>query len=230
MLGTLPSGGTGSPLNLQKRIGLIEGHLGSLLGLRVLDVGCGPGDYVRAMCARGADAWGVDLGAPPGERVIRCDAQALGFSSKSFDAVLLNEVLEHLDDQVAALDEARRVLRPGGVLLVFSPNRCYPFETHATRWRGRRVPYLLPGLPYVPRLLFDFQARNYWPWELRRVVRRAGFAILRTGYVWQTFEGLSRRALWIPRPRRLFAALERVPVIRALGVSQFIAAQRQGLA
>jgi hypothetical protein len=57
-----------------------------------------------------------------------------------------------------------------------------------------------PFVPYVPlrlgKKVFTYWARNYWPGELRRLVRRAGFTIVATDYVWQTFEaipGTSRR-------------------------------------
>lgn len=59
----------------------------------------------------------------------------------------------------------------GGALIVFSPNRLFPFETHgvALRGSGRKVPPAVPFIPWVPlrlgRLCFDYWARNYWPWE-----------------------------------------------------------------
>jgi hypothetical protein len=83
----------------------------------------------------------------------------------------------------------------------------------------------------IGRRIFTYWARNYWPWELRALVKAAGFGIQNTGYVWQTFEGISgeqprlvRRV--VPIVRAISDSLERTPVMRGLGVSQLIVATR----
>jgi ubiquinone/menaquinone biosynthesis C-methylase UbiE len=63
-------------------------------------------DFSPAMCAR--------LRAIPGARVLQCDATKLPFADDSFDTVIANHMLYHLDDPRAALREFARVLRPGG--------------------------------------------------------------------------------------------------------------------
>ncbi len=126
---------------------------------------------------------------------------------------------------------------PGGKVAVFSPNRLYPFETHGTFLRngGRRVPHWVPLVPYLPlplgRLFLRHWARNYWPGELRRRVRAAGFRILSHDFVWQTFENISGRQPEIVRRlapvlRRIAGGLERAPLLRAFGASQVIVAER----
>jgi hypothetical protein len=67
--------------------------------------------------------------------------------------------------------------------------------------------------------------------RVRRLIRAAGFHILSTGYLWQTFENISGRqprlvALAAPWLRRLASALERTPGVRAFGTSQVIVAAR----
>jgi hypothetical protein len=129
------------------------------------------------------------------------------------------------------------VLRPGGRLIVLSPSRLYPFETHGVFWRGtgRRVPHSVPFVPWIPLALgtrcFDYWARNFWPWELRREVRRAGFRVLAKGAVWQTFENISgRQPRWLTKLAPLLRALcglcERLPGLRAFGVSQLLVAEK----
>jgi len=244
-----PAGGdTAAPLNLRKRIAWIERFASPLAKRRVLDCGCGAGEYVRALLARGADAYGVEFdevklasaAARDGELAARLsvgDLEALAFPDESFDAALLNEVLEHIPDDGAALAEVCRVLRPGGRLILLSPTRLYPFETHGVFWRGRdrRVPHTVPGIPWIPLALgtrlFDYWARNYWPWELRALVELAGFRVIATGSIWQTFENISgRQPGWLARTRPLLRALcalcERIPGLRAFGVSQLIVAER----
>ncbi|SBT53392.1 class I SAM-dependent methyltransferase [Micromonospora narathiwatensis] len=78
-------------------------HLGRGLRLTLADLS-------PAMCER--------LRTIPGARVHQCDAADLPFSEASFDTVIANHMLYHLDDPVAALGEFARVLRPGGRLAV----------------------------------------------------------------------------------------------------------------
>lgn len=241
----VPAGGdTATPLNLAKRLSVIQRYA-TLRGRRVLDCGCGAGDYVFALQALGADAWGIEYAreklakapAPVVGRVSVGDLHDIALRDGSVDVALLNEVLEHVPDDGRALREVRRVLKPGGTLLIFSPNRRYPFETHGAYFKGstRRIPHYVPLVPYIPlpiaRTLVDFWARNYWPGELRRLVRQAGFDITHTDYVWQTFEGISNnQPAMIARTKGLLRLLsrtcERVPVLRTLGVSQVIVARK----
>lgn len=235
---------TAAPLNVAARLRLIE-ELVPLAGARVIDCGCGAGGYVRALRRRGVDAIGIEhsaekvaeyrRGEEP-ERVEQGDLEAMRFADGAFDVALLNEVLEHVPDEQRALREIRRVLVPGGKLIVFSPNRRYPFETHGVSWRGsgRRVrPARTLFVPYVPvalgQRIFEYPARNYWPGELRALLESAGFTIARTSYLWQTFENISgSQPAWMaaaaPVLRRIAAACARTPGIRTLGVSQVLLA------
>ena len=59
--------------------------------------------------------------------LVNGDATALPFADSSFDRILMSEVLEHVPDDAAALREAHRVLRPGGILAISVPHARYPF-------------------------------------------------------------------------------------------------------
>jgi ubiquinone/menaquinone biosynthesis C-methylase UbiE len=96
-------------------------------GVRLLDVGCGPGTITAAAVARGARAVGVDLAAGmlqlgrerhPGLDLREGDAEALPFAEETFDAVVGGFVLNHLPDVDAAIAEAARVLAPRGRIAV----------------------------------------------------------------------------------------------------------------
>ncbi|MPY66816.1 methyltransferase domain-containing protein [Deinococcus sp. SDU3-2] len=97
---------------------------------RVLDVGAGEGRLLRALRARGHRGEVVGLDPEPGEGVQRGVAEQLPFPDASFDAVLLVRVLAHLHDPARAVAEARRVLRPGGRLVVAAQG-----EWHLARLR-----------------------------------------------------------------------------------------------
>jgi len=96
-------------------------------GARVLDLGCGAGDTVRALCSQGFDAVGVDCAADPAiakesdpnataRRVAR--AEALPFADGSVDAILAECSLSLFEDRERALAECARVLVDGGRLMI----------------------------------------------------------------------------------------------------------------
>ncbi len=102
---------------------------------RMLDIGTGPGHIPILVCERVGDAQvvAIDLAdrmltaarrnvaaSPFGSRIelLKADAKGLEFPDDSFDVVFSNTILHHVPTPVALLSEARRVLRPGGVLLI----------------------------------------------------------------------------------------------------------------
>ncbi len=244
----IAGGDTATPLNLGKRLDLIARHAGPLDGKQILDCGCGAGEYVRALSQLGADARGIeysrekvesaDLPDALKDRVQVGDIAHIDFEDKRFDVAMLNEVLEHVPDEAGGLREVQRILKPGGILILFSPCRLYPFETHGVFLKGsrRRVPHYTPLIPYIPiplgRQVFDYWARNYWPWELKQVVEAQGFKVTGRSGIWQTFENISGRQPAVIRALRgplrwLFSVLEKVPLVRAFGASQLIVAVKQ---
>jgi SAM-dependent methyltransferase len=143
---------------------------------RVLELGCGGGELLWRARQLAAFAVGVDLSpealrlakAVRGLPVLLARAESLPFARDSFNAVLAQHLLEHLPDPVEALREWRRVLRPGGVLALVTPNAAYPDpdhfhdESHATLFTakllrsaleeaGFRVAHLSALFPYLGR-------------------------------------------------------------------------------
>lgn len=91
-------------------------------GLRVLDVGCGNGEYLRALARRPVHAAGCDrsmgmLRTAVHPALLNADAAALPVRAGAFDVVLAVHMLYHVPDRVAAVHELRRVLAPGGVCI-----------------------------------------------------------------------------------------------------------------
>jgi ubiquinone/menaquinone biosynthesis C-methylase UbiE len=99
-------------------------------GTRILDVGCGLGDFAAALVEHGAQAIGCDVAEEalrrararhPGIEFVR-SGEELPFADGSFDAAWAGEVLEHVQDVLGLLAEVQRVLRPQGWLIVSTPD------------------------------------------------------------------------------------------------------------
>ena len=232
---------------MAKRLNLIEGHLGSR-GKRFLDCGCGSGAYVLALVEKfGLDAHGIEFEQGKvssawtnnvlQHRVAQGDLEAIHSPDNAWDYAMLNEVLEHVPNDQKALDEVYRILKPNGLLFVFSPNRWFPFETHGVRLRqaGPHVPHWVPFIPYFPvrfgKYFFDYWARNYGQGELEQMIRTSGFSVVERNFVWLTFENISGRQPAVIKAAKPFLriisnTLENLPGIKRFGVSQMLVCRK----
>jgi ubiquinone/menaquinone biosynthesis C-methylase UbiE len=122
---------------------LLAEFLAAKPGPIVLDVGAGSGTFTNRLAARGFEVTSTDvtdealevLHARVSGAVARADATSLPFASASFDALVLAEVLEHLQDDKAALADAARVLRPTGILGITVPRNPAWFS-RSDLWAG----------------------------------------------------------------------------------------------
>jgi SAM-dependent methyltransferase len=95
---------------------------------RVLDYGCGPGDLLIVAKEIGVDAVGIDssprsteIAYSRGLKVYLADEKSLTYPINSFDAIILQSVIEHLDKPIETLKTLKQFLRPGGVLVLSAP-------------------------------------------------------------------------------------------------------------
>ncbi len=98
-------------------------------GARALDVGCGVGQVVARLTREGFEAWGVDVSEPNiararkfSERCLFYDGRTLPFPDRHFAGVGALNVLEHVEEPEAFIQELARVTRPGGRIVLSSPN------------------------------------------------------------------------------------------------------------
>ena len=114
---------------------LIAAQTGGRAGLEVLDCGCGPAFFTIILAGAGYRVTGVDAAEGMLEKarkniveygvdakILEMDCHELAFSDRSFDLVVSRNVTHALRDHVRVYGEWLRILRPGGVLLVFDAN------------------------------------------------------------------------------------------------------------
>lgn len=77
-------------------------------------------------------------------------AEAIPYPDNYFDTILSHEVIEHVADDRRTAHEMVRVLKPGGRIVIFCPNRWYPFETHGHYWKGEYHFGNTPLINYLP--------------------------------------------------------------------------------
>ena len=214
---------------------MMRSHV-SLEDRRILDIGCGVGAFVRRLREFSPRVWGVDVdaeGVAQGGQEVPNLALAVGenlpFADRSFDVVLLHEVLEHVTDDRTTLREAGRVLAPGGRVVVFCPNRLYPFETHGVFLGKRYVFGNVPLVNYLPDILRGRlvpHARAYTRGRLRRLYRWAGLRPLAHSYVFPGFDHVAARRKLVGRAlRALLYPLETTP-LRIFGLSHFVVLEK----
>jgi 2-polyprenyl-3-methyl-5-hydroxy-6-metoxy-1,4-benzoquinol methylase len=158
---------------------------------RALEVGPGSGVYLPILSALFDEVVATDVEEAfldrartlaiqhPNLEVRRDDITASRLEPQSFDTVLCSEVIEHIDDSRAALTGMHRALRPGGFLVLSTPQRYSPLEVCG---RIAFHPAVLPLVrmayrePILPTGHINLMTRS----ETSRQVREAGFEILRT--------------------------------------------------
>lgn len=192
----------------RRRIANVFSLLPPLNGRRFFDIGCGMGTFTLEAAARGAFAVGLDL-APAGiaaaQRVAKeenvttasftlADAARLPFRSDSADIIIAADFTEHLDDDTfyRVLHDLARVMKPGGTLVIYTPEAGHIFE----RLRERGI--LLEQEPSH----IGIRSAS----ELARATEKVGFRVERIRYlpshlpVWNLFERAFGR--WVPLLRR----------------------------
>ena len=152
----------------------------------IVDVGCGEGVLVEKYAAQGRHITGIDLNYES-RWVRRGDVRCLPFADESVDALFFLDALEHLDyvHQPKALKEMRRVLRPGGRLLLSVPNLAHLNSRFRMFFKG--------ALDRTDTETNHIGERPIW--ENTKIIRQAGFAIRRIEGITLTLPVVYRRMI-----------------------------------
>ena len=219
----------------ERRLAMMA-HYAPLAGRRILDTGCGLGMYVRAFRQFSGEVYGIDVDPDKIAEASRelpnlqvAPAEQLPFEDGLFDVVLSHEVWEHVNDDRAAAREAVRVLKPGGRLLVFVPNRLWLFETHGVYWRGvyhfGNIP-LVNWLPDALRNKLAPHVRAYTGKQLRALFEGLPVRVVAHTRIFPGYDNIVKRR---PAVGRIFRALtytaERTP-LRVFGLSHLLVVEK----
>jgi len=144
-------------------------------GKKLLDVGCGSGQFLYEMKGFGMNVWGVE----PGNfneidskkyelNIKKGDLRNAKYCSKNFNIITMNHVLEHINNPKETIKEIHRILKKDGTFIVAVPNsNSLAYHLFGKNWHQLDV----------PRHLFDFSNKN-----LKKLLEDSGFKIKKTRY------------------------------------------------
>ena len=223
----------------QRRLEMIQQAAGERIHGTILENGCGVGMYVEHLIPFGGKVYGLEYdferSHEAGERspgIVNAAGEHLPYTDSTFDLILSHEVLEHVQKDALSVAEMVRVLRnpdpaagrAGGRLVLFVPNRGYPFETHGVYWRGTYHFGNKPFVNWLPRRWRDRLAphvRVYSEGDLERLFAGLSVRIVYRTVIFGAYDNLIARFGSAGRLLRHFLQyLERTP-FRALGLSHF---------
>jgi SAM-dependent methyltransferase len=215
----------------ERRFKMIQDAAGDRINGKIFENGCGVGEYLSRLAQTGQQTVGLDVefertidSRQLVDQVLCGVGEKLPFPQDSFDLILSHEVLEHVVDHQQVIDEIVRVLKPGGRLLLFCPNRGYPFETHGVYWKGKYHFGNIALVNYLPRFLRDKLAPHVEVYSRRDLEKL--FAGKPVKFVYRTqifgaYDNIIARKPALGRFLRSFLqGLEKTP-LRALGLSHF---------
>lgn len=203
----------------------------------ILEFGAGLGLYADQFIQRynaKVDAFDIEFervreGRGRVPRLIVAAGEGLPYPDHHFDVVFSNEVIEHVADDRAAAREMARVAKVGGYVMLFCPNRWYPFETHGHYWRGEYHFGNTPLINYLPNRWRDQLAphvRAYTARGLRRLFDDLPLRVVHHGRVFGGYDNIVARAPALGGLlQKVLYPLEKTP-LRFFGLSHWLVLQK----
>ncbi len=215
----------------QRRLEMVNRAAGERITGRILENGCGVGMYVEHLSPLGGEVFGLEYdferaheAAARSPRIFNAAGESLPLPSGTFDLILSHEVIEHMQDDQAAVREMIRVVKPGGRIVLFCPNRGYPFETHGVYWRGSYQFGNIPFVNYLPRVWRNKLAphvRVYSRHDLENLFDGLPVKFIERTIIFGAYDNIiSRFGLVGKVLRRVLQGFERTP-LKIVGLSHF---------
>jgi SAM-dependent methyltransferase len=207
-----------------------------LEGRRILDIGCGLGMYVDKFRRFSDDVYGVDVDP---DKIARASewlpnlqvapGEHLPFPDNDFDAILLNEVIEHVDDDRLTIHEAYRCLKPGGHILIYAPNRLYPYETHGFYLFGQYYFRLLPFVNWLPARMRDVfvpHARVYTARQIKQLFDGLDVEFVAVTHILPGLDNVAERYGPLGRLIQKSRDIIEATPLRRFGISHFVVVRK----
>jgi ubiquinone/menaquinone biosynthesis C-methylase UbiE len=216
----------------------------SLKEKTILDIGCGNGLYTIALASLVKNSVGVDIRSKVlieatksktrldgNTEFIRASAENLPLRDSTFDVVLLVEMLEHVQSEEMTLNEANRVLKDGGYLVIYVPNKLYPFDEHGLKIGHKNLKGIyggsIPFFSWCPQWIRNkFEnARIYTKGQIVKLVEEHGFTVQDVDYMYPPLDRL-KTEFTKGVLRKIMSLLEHNRLLKRFGMSIFIVARR----
>jgi SAM-dependent methyltransferase len=215
----------------QRRLQMVLNAAGERSKGVIFEDGCGLGSYMQRLQTTENYTVGLDVefertleAHQKNDRILCGVGEYLPFPAQSFDLILSNEVIEHVQSDKMAVSEMVRTLKPGGRIVLFCPNRGYGFETHGIFWRGKYHFGNIPLVNYLPRSLRDRLAPHvnvYTRRDLQKLFVDLPVKIVSKRTIFGAYDNIIRRSPKIGKTLRLILQfLEKTP-LQVLGLSHF---------
>ena len=215
----------------QRRLEMILHAAGERIKGQILENGCGVGMYVEHLSPFGGTVIGLEYdferayeARKNSPHIINAAGEFVPLALSTFDLILSHEVLEHVQDDRAAVCEMIRTLKPGGRLLLFVPNRGYPFETHGIYWNGKYHFGNKLFVNYLPRALRNRLAphvRVYSGTDLQKLFEGLPVKLIERKVIFGAYDNIIARFGSLGKALRgVLQFLEKTP-LKVLGLSHF---------
>ena len=215
----------------QRRLDMIVKAAGERIKGLVFENGCGVGMYVEHLAPFGGTVIGLEydferaaeahMNSP---HIFNAAGEFVPLPTSTFDLILSHEVLEHVQDDRRAIREMMRLLKPGGRVVLFCPNRGYPFETHGIYWKGKYSFGNKLFVNYLPRALRDKLAphvRVYSQRDLQKLFEGLPVQFIERNIIFGAYDNIiARFGSFGKILRTLLQFLEKTP-LKGFGLSHF---------
>jgi SAM-dependent methyltransferase len=220
----------------QRRLDMIAHAASERINGLVLENGCGVGMYVEKLSALGARVIGLEYdfertveARVNSDKIINAAGEFIPLPSSTFDLILSHEVIEHVQDDRAAIYEMIRVLKPSGRIVIFCPNRGYPYETHGVFWKGKYYFGNKLFVNYLPRALRDKLAphvRVYSSSDLQKLFDGLNVKFIERTIIFGAYDNIiARFGIFGKFLRAVLQFLEATP-LKGFGLSHFLVIEK----